>query len=624
MAHRRQSCWRPDFCLNTRISTYLPVDGAASFGLGEIHVRMSHLFGRTLRAAPNDVEIVSHQLMLRAGMIRPLGSGLISLLPLGYRVVTKVEQIIREEMDAIGGQELLMPVVHPADLWRESGRYDQIGPEMARFKDRAERDMVLALTHEEVVTDLARQEINSYRQLPMIVYHLQTKFRDEPRSRGGLIRVREFTMKDSYSLDADEAGLDHAYRLHWKAYDRIFRRLGLRFIIVGADVGMMGGSASHEFMAFSENGEDTILYCESCGYAANREVAVFQRPVAIEEELLPVEEVETPDTPTIQALADLLGIPTSKTAKAVFFKGDSGRFLFVVIRGDLDVNETKLRNATGERGLTPATAEEIAAVGAEPGYGSPVGVHDAFIVVDESVRDSPNLVAGANRPGWHLKNVNLGRDYRADLVTDLATAEAGFPCPKCGNAMKDTRAIEVGNIFKLGTRYSEKLDATYLDANGESHPIVMGSYGIGSGRSVATVVEQRHDEKGIIWPLSIAPYHVSLIDIPAPDDARPKEVAERLYRELQDVGVEVLYDDRDERPGVKFNDADLIGIPLRVAVSARNLASDRIEIKLRTEKDPTFAPLDQAVAEIVRVLAELAEKEAHEFGLDREPADPRY
>jgi len=583
---------------------------------------MSHLFGRTLRAAPNDVEIVSHQLMLRAGMIRPLGSGLISLLPLGYRVVTKVEQIIREEMDAIGGQELLMPVVHPADIWRESGRYDQVGPEMARFKDRADRDMVLALTHEEVVTDLARQEINSYRQLPMIVYHLQTKFRDEPRSRGGLIRVREFTMKDSYSLDIDEAGLDHAYQLHWKAYDRIFRRLGLRFIIVGADVGMMGGSASHEFMAFSENGEDTILYCDGCGYAANREVAVFQRPAPVDEALLPVEEVETPNTPTIQALADFIGVPTSKTAKAVFFMGDSGRFIFAVIRGDLDVNETKLRNTTGERALTPATKEQIEAIGAEAGYGSPVGVRDAFIVVDESVRDTPNLVAGANRPGWHLKHVNLGRDYQADLVADIAIVEAGYPCPECGGTLQGTRAIEVGNIFKLGTRYSEKLGATYLDANGESHPIVMGSYGIGSGRSAATVVEQRHDDKGIIWPLSIAPYHVSLVEIPAPDDGRPKEVAERLYRELGEVGVEVLYDDRDERPGVKFNDADLIGIPLRVAVSARNLKNDQIEIKPRTAKDAIFVPVDQAVAEIVRILAEIAENERHEFGLDLEQTEP--
>lgn len=600
---------------------------AAAFerSLGVVHtMRMSQLFGRTLRTAPNDVEIVSHQLMLRAGMIRPLGSGLISLLPLGWRVVGKVEQIVREEMDAIGAQELLMPVVHPADIWRESGRYDQIGPEMARFKDRTERDMVLALTHEEVVTDLARQEISSYRQLPMIVYHMQTKFRDEPRSRGGLIRVREFTMKDSYSFDVDEAGLDHAYRLHWRAYDRIFRRIGLKFIIVGADVGMMGGSASHEFMAFSENGEDTILICESCGYASNREVARFKRAEPVSEELVDIEEVETPNTPTIQALADLLGVPTARTAKAVFFKGGSGRFIFAVIRGDLDVNDTQLRNVTGERTLTPASVEEIKAIGAEPGYGSPVGTHDAFVVADISIRDTPNLVAGANRPGWHLKNVNLGRDYQADLVADIATSEDGFPCPTCGAPLRATRAIEVGNIFKLGTRYSEKMGATYLDANGESHPIVMGSYGIGPGRSAATVVEQRHDEKGIIWPLSIAPYHVALIEIPSPDDSAPHEFAERLYAELEDVGVEVLYDDRDERPGVKFNDAELIGIPLRVAVSARNMANGQIELKLRTAKEAIFVPIDQAVAEIVRILAEIAENEAYEFGLDQEMEEPNY
>jgi prolyl-tRNA synthetase len=585
---------------------------------------MSHLFGRTLRAAPNDVEIISHQLMLRAGMIQPLGSGMISLLPLGWRVVSKIEQIIREEIDAIGGQELLMPVVHPAEIWRESGRYEQVGPELARFKDRADRDLVLAMTHEEVVTDLARQQISSYRQLPQIVYHMQTKFRDEPRSRGGLIRVREFTMKDSYSFDADEAGLDVAYRLHWKAYDRIFRRIGLQFIIVGADVGMMGGSASHEFMAFSENGEDTLLICDACGYAANREVATFQRDRRAAEEQLPLEEVETPNTPTIQALADLLQIPTSKTAKAVFYMGGSGRFIFAVIRGDLDVNETTLRNATGERTLTPATAEQIKAIGAEPGYGSPLGVQDAFIVVDESIRDTSNLVAGANKPGWHYKNVNLGRDYQADVVADIATAESGFPCPNCGQPLHAARAIEVGNIFKLGTRYSEALGATYLDAEGQSYPIVMGSYGIGPARSSAAVVEQRHDEKGIIWPLSIAPYHVSLVEIPAPDDPAPRETAVRLYNELEDVGVEVLYDDRDERPGVKFNDADLIGIPLRVAVSARNLKNGQIELKRRTEKDAVFVPVDEAVAEIVKILAEIAEAEEAEFGLDQPEIEPVY
>ncbi|MEA2584211.1 MAG: prolyl-tRNA synthetase [Thermomicrobiales bacterium] len=579
-------------------------------------MRMSHLFGRTLREAPGDVELLSNQLMVRAAMIRPLGSGIFSLLPLGWRVVRKIEQIIREEMDAIGGQEMMMPVVHPADIWKETGRYFSVGPEMARFKDRADRDMVLAMTHEEVVTDLARQEINSYRQLPQIVYHLQTKFRDEPRARGGLIRVREFTMKDSYSLDADEAGLDVSYHRHWQAYDRIFRRCGLNFIVVGADVGMMGGSASHEFMALSPNGEDTILICPNGDYAANREVAKFRRDEPAAEELLPVEEVATPETPTIEALAKLLGVPTSRTAKAVFYKGGSGRFVFVVIRGDLEVNETELRKVANEPTLTPATAEEIRAIGAEPGYGSPVGVKGAYIVVDESIRDSPNLVAGANRVGYHLKNVNLGRDYQADVVAGIAAAEEGFPCPVCGTPMRAERAIEIGNIFKLGTRYSEALGATYLDAEGKSHPIVMGSYGIGSGRAAASIVEQRYDDRGITWPLSVAPFHVSLLSLAPVDDAEATGVADQLYVDLTSAGVEVLYDDRPDRAGVKFNDADLIGNPLRVSVSPRTLAKGQIEMKGRTEKEATFAPIADAVETIKSKLAEVAGNERRAAGLE--------
>jgi prolyl-tRNA synthetase len=567
-------------------------------------MRMSHLFGRTLREAPGDVELPSHRLLLRAAMIRPLGAGIYSLLPLGWRVVRKVEQIIREEINAIGGQEMLMPVVHPADIWRESGRYDQVGPEMSRFKDRGERDMVLAMTHEEVVTDLARQEINSYRQLPMLVYHIQTKWRDEPRSRGGLIRVREFTMKDSYSLDRDEMGLDVAYRNHWRAYERIFRRCGLAFLVVGADTGMMGGSASHEFMALSPHGEDIVLLCEACGYADNREVATFMRPGPIDEPLLPREDVATPNATTIQALADFLRIPLSRTAKAVFFTGDSGRFIFVVIRGDLEVNETKLRKATGELGLTPATPEEIRAIGAEPGYGSPIGVRDATIVIDESVRDSPNLVAGANRAGWHTRNTNPGRDYQPDVVADIAAAEAGFPCPACGEPMIAERAIEVGNIFKLGTRYSQALGAEYLDEEGISHPILMGSYGIGSGRVTATVVEQHHDERGIVWPASIAPFDVSLMWIGAADEPEPQQAAERLYGELTGASIDVLYDDRPERAGVKFNDADLIGNPVRVSVSARTLARGEAEIKPRAESEARFVPLDQVVAAVREILDE--------------------
>ena len=572
-------------------------------------MRMSHMFGRTLREAPGDVEIISHKLMLRAGMIRPLGSGLFSLLPLGYRVIKKIEAIIREEMDAIGGQELLMPVVHPADIWKESGRYYKIGEELTRFKDRADREMVLAMTHEEIVADITRQDINSYRQLPQIVYHLQTKWRDEPRARAGLIRVREFTMKDSYSLDVDEAGLDHSYQLHYEAYHKIFGRCGLRFLVVGADVGMMGGSKSEEFMAFSPNGEDTILICPNGDYAANREVARFQRDALQPAEPMPLEEVETPDTPTIDSLCQLLGIEQRQTAKAVFFEGASGRFIFAVIRGDLDINETKLRQLTGESDIVPATAERIKAHGAEPGYGSPVGVRDAVIVVDESIRDGANFVAGANKPGYHYRNVNLGRDYEATIVGDIASAQDGSGCPICGTPMKAERAIEVGNIFKLGARYSETMGAMYLDADGQSRPVVMGSYGIGPGRCAATVVEQSYDERGIIWPVAVAPYHISLLSLASSNDTETVAAADELYAELQAAEIEVLFDDRQDRAGVKFNDADLIGNPIRLSVSQRTLANGQAEMKGRKESDASFVPLQEIVPTIKAKLAELQRSE---------------
>jgi len=566
-------------------------------------MRMAHLFGRTLREAPADVEIPSHQLMVRAAMIRPLGAGIYSLLPLGYRVIRKVEQIIREEMDAIGGQEMLMPFVHPADIWRRSGRYDKIGPEMARFKDRAERDMVLAMTHEEVVADLTATEVNSYKQLPQIIYHLQSKFRDEPRARGGLIRVREFTMKDSYSLDVDAAGLDRSYDLHAHAYHRIFTRIGLDFIKVGADVGMMGGSLSEEYMAFSPNGEDIILIDEEGGYAANREVATFKRVPPEPEDLLPVEEVETPDTTTIEALATFLDIPLARTAKAVFFMGQSGRFIFGVIRGDLEINETKLRQVTGENELVPATVEQIRAIGAEPGYGSPVGVHDAVIVIDESIAHSPNLVAGANKAGWHLKNVNYPRDFEADHVADIAAAAEGYLSPVSGKPMVARRAIEAGNIFKLGTRYSETMGVTFLDENGKARPVVMGSYGIGSGRNAATVVEQNHDEKGIRWPISIAPFHVSLLSLGKEDEVIA--ATDRLHDDLAAAGIEVLYDDRNERPGVKFTDAELIGNPIRLSISKRTLADGQAELRLRTESESTFVNLTGVVATVQGIMKDL-------------------
>ena len=511
-------------------------------------MRLSQLFFTTLRDDPSDAEMPSHRLLLRAGYLRQLGSGIYSLLPLGKRVNDRVEQIIREEQDRIGGQEMEMPVVHPADLWRESGRYDAIGPEMARFKDRGDRDMVLAMTHEEVVAILLRDIVQSYRQLPMIVYHFQTKFRDEPRSRGGLIRVREFVMKDSYSCDRDEAGLDVAYWAHHRAYTRIFERLGLEAVAVSSDVGMMGGSLAHEFMFLNPAGEDVLVLCEACGYAANRQVAPTVAPEPAAEAALPVEEDETPNVTTIDALATFLDIPTSRTAKATFFVTGDGRFVVAIVRGDYDVNETKLVNLVKARkGLRPATVEEIKARGMEPGYGSPIGARDAIVVVDELVARSPNLVAGANRAGWHVRNVNVPRDYTPDHIAEIANAREGDPCPKCGSPVKLRKGIEVGNIFKLGTDFTDAFGSMYLGADGERHPIVMGSYGIGLGRNVACIVEAHHDDKGIKWPEEVAPYRAHLVALGANKNPEITTIADRLHDLASAAGPanEILYDDRD-------------------------------------------------------------------------------
>ena len=419
-------------------------------------MRLSELFFATLRDDPGEAEMVSHRLLLRAGYVRPLGSGIYSLLPLGKRVSDRVEQVIREEMDAIGCQEMEMPVVHPAEVWKESGRYQKIGPELVRFKDRGERDMVLAMTHEEVVAILLRDLVQSYRQLPVQLYHFQTKFRDEPRARGGLIRVREFVMKDAYSCDRDEAGLDVSYEKYDGAYKRIFERLGLDAIRVRSDVGIMGGSGAHEFMVLNDFGEDTLVLCDNCDFADNQQIAEVGKPSPEPEDLLPMEDVETPDATTIEALATFLGVPKSKTAKAAFFVTGDDRFVVAIVRGDYDVNETKLVNTLKARGgLRPATVEEIKARGMEAGYGSPIGARDAVIVVDELVARSPNLVAGANRPGWHIRNVNVPRDYTPDQVAEITNARAGDPCPSCGSPVRLSKGIEVGNIFKLGTDFTE-------------------------------------------------------------------------------------------------------------------------------------------------------------------------
>jgi prolyl-tRNA synthetase len=567
-------------------------------------MRLSTLFFASLRDDPAEAEMVSHKLLVRAGYVRQLGSGIYTILPLGFRVQKKIEQIIREEIDAIGGQEMEMPVVHPAELWRESGRYQKIGPEMVRFKDRGGRDMVLAMTHEEVVADLLRDLVKSYRQLPAIVYHFQTKFRDEPRARGGLIRVREFVMKDSYSLDADEEGLDRSYQAHYRAYSRIFERLGLETVAVGADVGIMGGSLAHEFMVLNEHGEDTLVICPTGDYAANQQIAAVEKPQPAAEEPMATEEVPTPGTDTIASLAALLEVGTDRTAKATFFVTGDGRLITAIVRGDFEVNETKLFNAVKAfGGLRPATAEEIRAAGMEPGYASPIGAHDTTVVVDELVMRAPNLVAGGNRAGFHLRNVNAGRDFTPDVVADITNAREGDPCPRCGTPLTLRKGIEVGNIFKLGTDFTEKLNATYLAEDGSRHFVIMGSYGIGLGRAMACIVEEHHDERGIVWPAAVAPYPAQLVALGVGKDPAVGEAADDLYARLADAGVEVLYDDRDESPGVKLTDAELLGMPMIVTVSTRSLAAGGAEVTDRATGERSVRPIDEVVAALTGVSA---------------------
>jgi prolyl-tRNA synthetase len=579
-------------------------------------MRMSRLFSQTLRDVPTEADIASHQLLLKAGLIRPLAAGIYSYLPLGKRALTKIENIIREEMDAIGGQEISMPVVHPADIWKQTGRWYQVGPEMARFQDRAERDMVLGMTHEEVVADLIRQEIRSYRQLPCLLYQIQTKFRDEPRARGGLIRVREFTMKDSYSLDADWQGLDTQYQAHYQAYFNIFNRCHLPVIAVQSDVGMMGGQMAHEYMYLTAIGEDTLVLCDACGYAANRQVARVRKPTPPPEDPRPAEKIATPGVATIEALARYLNIPTSQTAKAIFLVGnipsDNGarqRLIFAVVRGDMELNETKLANVLGASDMRPAHEDEIRAIGAEPGYASPIDLNqdDAIIVVDDLIPLCTNLVAGANESGYHLMYTNYGRDYQAPRVADITTARDTDACVQCGEALRTSRGVEVGNIFKLGSMYSDALGGAYLDRDGIEKPVVMGSYGIGSGRLLSCILEEHHDDHGIAFPISVAPYHVHCVAMTqrAPQAA---EVAERLYREAWEQGVEMLLDDRDTTPGVKFNDADLIGLPLRVTIGPRSLQAGGVELKYRGGAETQIIPLDDVVtflkSEVEKCLAE--------------------
>jgi prolyl-tRNA synthetase len=577
-------------------------------------MRFSKLFGKTLRQAPAEADSVSHQLLLRAGMIAQEAAGIYSYLPLGWRVLRKIEKIIREEMDKAGGQELMLPVLQPFELWQQSGRDVSFGKSLFTLTDRKEHTLALGPTHEEVITDIVHRYVQSYRELPLLLYQIQTKFRDEPRPRGGLLRVREFIMKDLYSFDADESGLDESYQKTCQAYKNIYARLCLPALMIEADSGAIGGKDSHEFMVLGENGEDEVIYCSNCGYAANTEKAQFIKtaePVqavsrglesseGAASNLLALEEIATPEMKTIEEVADFVGVSTSKTLKAVFYFAD-GEFIFAVIRGDLEVNETKLRNALKCSELRLATEDEVDEAELVAGFASPIGVKGVKVVADDSITSGFNFIVGANKTGYHFRNANYPRDFRVDLVADIALAQSGDSCSKCGGELSSSRGIEVGHVFKLGTFISERFGAYFLYSDGTSRPIVMGSYGIGLGRLLAAIVEQSHDGQGIIWPLSVAPYQVHLCPLSLDKSAIPL-TAEKIYQELQSEGIEVLFDDRDDSPGVKFNDADLLGIPLRLTLSPRTLQSQSVEVKWRMEKEAQLMPLENLAAEVKSLL----------------------
>jgi len=563
-------------------------------------VRVSKLFGKTLREVPAEAETASHQLMLRAGMIQQVAAGVYSYLPLAWRALRKMERIIREEMDAAGGQEISMPVLQPLEIWQESGRDQAFGKSLFTLKDRKDRWLALGPTHEEVVTDLARRNVKSYRDLPLMLYQIQTKFRDEPRPRGGLVRVREFAMKDLYSFDMDEAGLEASYQRMKQAYTNVYKRCGLDAIVVEADSGAIGGKDSHEFMVVAETGEDEIIYCDSCDYAANAEKATCAKSRLPEEAQSPTEEVATPGAKTIEEVASFLGVPRDHTLKAVFYSAD-GELVFVTVRGDLEVNEVKLKNMLKCTELRLANDDEVRAAGLVAGSASAIGLTGVKIVADKSITMGQNFVVGANRDGYHLKNANYPRDFDVDVLEDIALARAGHGCPRCGAELRSTRGVEVGHIFKLGTVFSERQGALYLDSDGQQKPMVMGCYGIGVGRLLAAAIEQNHDEKGIMWPVPIAPYHAYLCVLGA-DEPDVMSAAERVYAESGERGLEVLLDDRGESPGVKFNDADLLGMPARVVVSKRSLKSGGAEVKLRWQKDIELVPLDELPERLAKLL----------------------
>ena len=565
-------------------------------------MRFTRLVSKTLRSDPPEGETTSHRLMLKAGLIQQVASGVYSYLPLAWRSLRKIENIIREEMDAAGGQELMMPALQPMELWERSGRKAAFGDNLFSLEDRRGRPMVLAPTHEEVVTAIVRANVQSYRDLPVILYQIQTKFRDEPRPRAGLVRVREFDMKDAYSFNADDDSLDESYRAIAQAYRNIYRRCGLPVLMAEADSGAIGGKDSHEFLLSTPTGEDTVITCSACGYTANTEKAVagYKNPSFEPEE--PLEETPTPGVKTIDELARFLDVPVERTIKAVFYAAD-GQVVFAAVRGDLDINEVKLKNVLHANELRLANDDEVQAAGLVPGSASAVGLSGVKKVADRSITKGNNFVVGANKRDTHLRGANYPRDFEVDVLEDIALVQPGQPCPRCSHPLESSRGIEVGHIFKLGTFYSEVMGALYLDSEGQQRPITMGCYGIGLGRLLAAAIEQHHDQRGIIFPPPMAPYQVHLVALNM-SDSGVVEDADRLYEELWDRGVETLYDDRpDQAAGVKLNDADLLGLPLRLVVSPRNLRNGTVELKARREEASTLLAADQVLGSVQQLLS---------------------
>ncbi|MSM38479.1 MAG: proline--tRNA ligase [Geobacter sp.] len=570
-------------------------------------MRYSQYFIPTVKETPADAEVISHQLMLRAGMIRKVAAGLYNYLPLGLRSLRKVENIVREEMNRAGAIEILMPMVTPSELWQESGRWEQYGKELLRIKDRKDTEFCLGPTHEEVVTDIIRREVRSYRQLPLNLYQIQTKFRDEIRPRFGLMRGREFIMKDAYSFDVDSAAADGSYDKMYRAYRRIFERCGLKFRAVEADTGSIGGSSSHEFMVLAESGEDAIVSCSACDYAANVEKAEARQVETVEHaEPRPLEKVATPGKKTIDEVSEFLGVPAATTVKMLILLADAVP-VAVMVRGDHELNEIKLKNYLGCETLEMASDEIITKTTGSPvGYIGPIGL-SLRIIADVAVRGMRNFVAGANLADFHLKNVNLERDCTVSEFADVRSVAHGDPCPRCSTGTLEMwRGIEVGHVFKLGTKYSKALKATYLDASGQEQIIFMGCYGIGIGRTVAACIEQNHDDNGIIFPVPIAPFHCIISALSVKDEP-VVQAAEQLYARLTGAGVEVLLDDRDERPGFKFKDADLIGIPLRIVVGSKHLADGNVELKDRRSGEVEILPVEDAVAKVIATVKQSLE-----------------